>query len=41
MQTTNWSHNLDIEARGNDVISHTGSVITRILADHPGLTNAL
>lgn len=41
MQTTNWSHNLDIEVRGNDVISHTGSLITRMLADRTGLTSAL
>lgn len=41
MQTTNWAHDLDVEVRGNDVISHTGSVITRILADRTGLTSAL
>jgi len=41
MQTTNWAADLDIEVRGDDVISHTGSVITRILADRIGLTNGL
>jgi len=41
MQTTNWSRNLDVEVRGDDVVSHTGSVITRMLADRTGLTSAL
>lgn len=41
MQDINWSRGLDIEVRGNDVVSHTGSVMTRILADKVGLTTAL
>lgn len=41
MQATNWSRNLGIEVRGDDVVSHTGSVIVRMLADKTGLTNAL
>lgn len=41
MQTTNWSRNLAVEVRGDDVVSHTGSVMTRMLADRVGLTNAL
>ena len=41
MQTTNWSRNLDVEVRGDDVVSHTGSVITRMLADRTGLTSGL
>jgi Transposase DDE domain group 1 len=41
MQTTDWSHGVDIEVRGDDVVSHTGSVITRMLADATGLTGAL
>ncbi|PCK22051.1 transposase [Rhodococcus qingshengii] len=41
MQNINWSHGLDIEVRGDDVVSHTGSVMTRILADKVGLTDAL
>ena len=41
MQTTNWSRNLGIEVRGDDVVSHTGSVIVRMLADKTGLTSAL
>jgi len=41
MQTTNWSRNLGVEVRGDDVVSHIGSVMTRILADRTGLTGAL
>jgi hypothetical protein len=36
--TTEWSRKLGIEVRGDDVVSHTGSVITRMLADKTGLT---
>ena len=39
--TTEWSRHLDVEVRGDDVVSHTGSVITRMLADKTGLTGAL
>src|SRR5574337_927455 len=39
--TTEWSRRLDVEVRGDDVVSHTGSVITRMLADKTGLTSAL
>jgi len=39
--TTDWSNGLDIEARGEDVVSHTGTVITRMLSDRTGLTGAL
>ena len=39
MQTmTDWSRGLDIEVSGDDVVSHTGTVITRMLADATGLT---
>lgn len=41
MQNTNWSRGLDIEVRGDDVVSHSGSVVTRMLADATGLTSAL
>jgi len=41
MQTTEWSRGLDVEVRGDDVVSHAGSVITRILADATGLTSEL
>ena len=41
MQTTNWSRGLGVEVRGDDVVSHTGSVIVRMLADKTGLTSAL
>jgi hypothetical protein len=39
--TTGWSNGLDIEVRGDDVVSHTGTVITRMLADRTGLTGEL
>lgn len=39
--TTDWSNGLDIEVRGEDVVSHTGTVITRMLSDRTGLTGAL
>lgn len=39
--TTEWSRRLDVEVRGEDAVSHTGSVITRMLADATGLTSAL
>lgn len=41
MQTTNWSRDLGVEVGGDDVVSHTGSVIVRMLADNIGLTSAL
>ena len=41
MQTTNWSRDLGVEVGGDDVVSHTGSVIVRMLADKTGLTSAL
>ena len=41
MQTTNWSRDQGVEVRGDDVVSHTGSVITRMLADKTGLTSEL
>jgi hypothetical protein len=41
MQTTEWSRGLDVEVRGDDVVSHAGSVIIRILADATGLTGEL
>ena len=39
--TTDWSKGLDIEVRGDDVVSHTGTVVTRMLADRTGLTGEL
>jgi hypothetical protein len=39
--TTDWSKGLDIEVRGDDVVAHTGTVITRMLADRTGLTGEL
>jgi len=39
--TTDWSKGLDIEVRGDDVVSHTEAVITRMLADRTGLTGEL
>ena len=42
MQTmTDWSRGLGIEVGGDDVVSHTGTVITRMLSDRTGLTGAL
>lgn len=41
MQNINWSHGLDIAVRGDEIISHTGSVMTRMLADKVGPTDAL
>jgi DDE family transposase len=39
--TTDWSRGLGIEVHGDDVVSRTGSVITRMLVDNIGLTSAL
>jgi hypothetical protein len=39
--TTEWSRGLDIEVRGEDVVSRTGNVITRMLADKTGLTTEM
>jgi hypothetical protein len=39
--TTEWSRGLDIEVRGDDVVSRTGNVITRMLADKTGLTTEM
>jgi len=39
--TTGWANGLDIEVRGEDVVSHTGTVIARMLADWTGLTREL
>ncbi|KZS62929.1 hypothetical protein A4G26_28085 [Mycobacterium kansasii] len=42
MQTSNdWSKNLRIEVRGDDVVGHAGNVIPRMLADATGLTEGL
>lgn len=39
--TTFWSKNLGVEVRGDDVVSHTGSLMVRMLADNTSLTSAL
>ena len=36
-----WSKNLRVEVRGDEVASHAGTVIPRMLADATGLTSAL
>ena len=36
-----WSKKLRVEVRGDEVASHAGSVIPRMLADATGLTGAL
>lgn len=41
MQTTEWSNDVGIEVYGDDVVSHAGSVITRMLAGRVSLTSAL
>jgi Transposase DDE domain group 1 len=42
MQTiTEWSKNLRVEVRGDDLAQHAGNAITRMLADATGLTSAL
>lgn len=39
--TTDWSNNYRVEVGGDEVGSHAGNVITRMLADRTGLTDAL
>jgi DDE family transposase len=39
--TTDWSRNYRVEVGGDEVGSHAGNVITRMLADRSGLTDAL
>jgi hypothetical protein len=39
--TTDWSKNYRIEVGGDEVASHAGNVIPRMLADRTGLTDAL
>lgn len=39
--TTEWSKNYRVEVDGGEVGSHAGNVITRMLADRVGLTDAL
>jgi hypothetical protein len=39
--TTDWSRNYRVEVDGDEVGSHAGNVITRMLADRVGLTDAL
>lgn len=39
--TTDWSKNIRVEVRGDDVVGHAGNVITRMLADATGLTGGL
>jgi hypothetical protein len=39
--TAEWSRNLAVEVRGDDVVSHAGCVLTRMLADNTGLTSEL
>jgi len=39
--TTDWSRNYRVEVDGDEVGSHAGNVITRMLADRTGLTDAL
>jgi hypothetical protein len=38
---TDWSKNLRVEVRGDDVAQHAGCVLPRMLADATGLTEAL
>ena len=38
---TDWSKDLRVEVRGDDVVGHAGNVIPRMLADATGLTEAL
>ena len=38
---TEWSKNLRVEVRGDDVAQHAGNAITRMLADATGLSEAL
>ncbi|MEY8013653.1 IS1380 family transposase [Mycobacterium servetii] len=39
--TTDWSKNVRVEVRGDDVVGHAGNVIPRLLADNLGLTSGL
>jgi hypothetical protein len=39
--SSDWSKNLRVEVRGDDVVGHAGNVIPRMLADATGLTEAL
>lgn len=39
--SSDWSKSLRVEVRGDEVASHAGSVIPRMLADATGLTSAL
>jgi hypothetical protein len=39
--TTDWSKNVRVEVRGDDVVGHAGNVIPRMLADATGLTSGL
>ncbi|KAA8954326.1 transposase, partial [Mycobacterium sp.] len=39
--TTEWSKNVRVEVRGDDVVGHAGNVIPRMLADAIGLTSGL
>src|ERR1700758_1307632 len=39
--TTDWSKNVRVEVRGDDVVGHAGNVIPRMLADNLGLTSGL
>ena len=41
MHSTSWSQGLSVSVGGRGVVSHTGSVLTRLLADRVGLTGAL
>jgi len=38
-ELTGWSRNLTVEVAGRGVVSHTGSVALRALADRTGLTD--
>ena len=39
--TTDWSKDVRVEVRGDDVVGHAGDVIPRMLADAIGLTSGL
>ena len=41
MDSTSWSQGLSVSVGGRGVVSHTGSALTRLLADRVGLTGAL
>ena len=41
MHSTSWSQGLSVSVGGRGVVSHTGSALTRLLADRVGLTGAL